>query len=418
MMIVNNSHLSYCTNIHPGESWATVFKSLEDYCLQVKKSVAPHQSFGIGLRLSCQAASELLQQDHLSLFKKWLSENDCYVFTMNGFPYGNFHGQAVKDQVHAPDWTNRERLIYTIRLFDILTALLPPGMEGGISTAPLSYKYWHQTESDTLRVKQSATKHLMELVAYLVHIHQSTGAQLHLDIEPEPDGLLENSDEYIAFFKDFLLEEGARQLVITLSCSMEQAKEYIRYHIQLCYDICHFAVGYEAAEAVIKKMEDHQLRVGKIQISAALKCSVNSTVSIAEQQLCLGAFDEPVYLHQAVIQTTEGTLLKFRDLGEGIQAMIRPDFRELRTHFHVPVFVAAYKELTSTQSDITDTLQRWCEKPFTPHLEVETYTWHILPEYLQTNITASIVRELNWVINLINKSSNQAAGLKNSQAPL
>ena len=135
-------HLTYCTNIHPGENWGDHFAQLKKFIPAIKQQVSPDQPFGIGLRLANTASLELSKEEQLTAFQQWLKEEDCYVFTMNGFPYGGFHNVVVKDQVHAPDWTSADRVAYTIRLFRLLAALLPAGMEGGISTNPLTYKYW------------------------------------------------------------------------------------------------------------------------------------------------------------------------------------------------------------------------------------------------------------------------------------
>ncbi|OOV19067.1 metabolite traffic protein EboE [Flavobacterium sp. LM4] len=401
MLISPSGHLSYCTNIHAGESWEAVFKSIETYCIPLKKEVSPDKPFGIGLRLSYQAATELVLGNNLLIFKEWLSQNEMYVFTMNGFPYGNFHNEPVKDKVHLPDWTSNDRLNYTRLLFTILSQLLPSGIEGGISTSPLSYKYWHTTEVDLIKAKQVATKQLVEVVTQLVEFYETKGIMMHLDIEPEPDGIIENSDEYIAFFEDYLLSEGAVLLASTLDCALLQAQEYMRNHIQLCYDVCHFAIGFEESEEVIQKMEKHDLKIGKLQISAALKCTASANVTIDELQECLRTFDEPTYLHQAVIKTINGEFLKFNDLKNGIEAMKRTDFKELRTHFHVPIFVEDYQRLQSTQNDIITILQSWRKKEFTRHLEVETYTWQVLPVHLQTDLAKSIERELKWVMNRV-----------------
>jgi hypothetical protein len=72
---------------------------------------------------------------------------------------------------------------------------------------------------------------------------------------------------------------------------------------------------------------------------------------------------------------------------------------EWRTHFHVPVFVQSYGLLESTQKDIREVLKIWSGTPLTRHLEVETYTWEVLPKELQKEIDVSIARELNWVAN-------------------
>ncbi|HZX74484.1 MAG TPA: xylose isomerase, partial [Cyclobacteriaceae bacterium] len=158
-----HGHLTYCTNIHPGESWVDHFGALRQHIPEVKKRVSPNQPFGIGLRLSDLASRDLIKDENLSQFIQWLKTEDCYVFTMNGFPYGGFHRTKVKDHVHTPDWTTYNRVEYTIRLFDILSNLLPKGMEGGISTSPLSYRLWH-TEDKKSSVFEITTKHVLHVV--------------------------------------------------------------------------------------------------------------------------------------------------------------------------------------------------------------------------------------------------------------
>ncbi len=162
---------------------------------------------------------ELTQPERLKEFQNWLTANDCYVFTMNGFPYGGFHNTRVKDQVHAPDWRTPERVDYTIRLFHLLTALLPIHMAGsiieaGISTSPLSYRYWFQWNNRDERdlAFEATTQRLMTVVEELVRIKQAEGISLHLDLEPEPDGLLETGDEFIEWFNLYLLPIGLERL--------------------------------------------------------------------------------------------------------------------------------------------------------------------------------------------------------------
>lgn len=397
MKTIHQSHLTYCTNIHPGENWEAVFKSLETYALAIKRDLAPTEQFGIGLRLSDTAAKELLEGNALQDFKQWLDKENCYVFTMNGFPFGDFHDVVIKDKVHYPDWTTPERFQYTKNLIDILSELLPTGLVGGISTSPLSYKFWHQDEAATHQAKLSCTRHYIQIAAYLQQIEQEKGTLIHIDIEPEPDGLLENTAEVLAFYQDYLLSVGATQLAAALNCSVEKAKEYVLRYLQICYDVCHFALAFEEPRDTINQLHAHGIQVGKIQISAALKCKRSATVSIEQQQQALKEFDEPTYLHQAVLRLQDGSLRKFPDLKEGMEGMNDPDFAELRTHFHVPVFLADYGYLSSTQDAIEAALSLWKENPYSTHLEVETYTWGVLPTALQADLQQSIVRELSWI---------------------
>lgn len=399
MFLGENSHLTYCTNIHPGETWDEVFNSLKLYCITIKNKLSSNEPFGIGLRLSHKSATELLQGNQLNQFKEWLDSNNLYVFTMNGFPYGDFHNVIIKDQVHTPDWTTNERRNYTSNLIKILTYLLPENMEGGISTSPLSYKLWFKGKEDIEKVKINATQSLVKIVVQLVKVKETTGKLIHIDIEPEPDGVLENTQEVIDFYSQYLLNFGKSELQEILNCSSQEAKNHILDHIQLCYDVCHFALAYESPEDVISKLNNEGIKIGKIQISAALKCVKSEKDSIIDQQECLQQFDEPTYLHQATTRDQTGNLNHYSDLKEGIQAMNSKDFREIRTHFHVPVFISDFEILKSTQDDIILALDLWKKNKYSSHLEVETYTWGILPEHLQTDISSSIIRELEWVKN-------------------
>ena len=81
--------------------------------------MAMGEAYAIGLRLSDQAARELSEPAVLDAFRQWLADENCYVFTINGFPFGNFHGERVKEQVYVPDWTLAERLEYTLSLIHI-----------------------------------------------------------------------------------------------------------------------------------------------------------------------------------------------------------------------------------------------------------------------------------------------------------
>ena len=401
MKVGQQGHLSYCTNIHAGESWEATFENIKTYVYGVKQQVTPNEAFGIGLRLSNEAAIELKTGNNLAVFKNWLIEHDMYVFTMNGFPYGNFHAEVIKDQVHAPDWTTIDRKDYTVLLFDILAELIHEGISGGISTSPLSYKFWHKTETALEAAKSKACNHLIEVIAHLIQLKEQTGKSMHLDIEPEPDGIIEDSDEFIAFFHDYLLNRGAETLAAKQHISLEEAQTSIREHIQLCFDVCHIAVEFEDPAEVLQKMKEQQIGIGKIQLSAALKCQLNADQTIEDLKGQLQPFHEPHYLHQALIATKDGKLLKYPDLDLALNAINKENFQEIRMHFHVPIFLDEYQKLQSTQDDIIKTLELWNHEEFSEHLEIETYTWDVLPNQMLTNITDAIAREMKWVLGEI-----------------
>lgn len=397
MKLTENYHLTYCTNIHPGESWEEVEKNLKTYIPKISHALAPAQPFGIGLRLSHKASQELLLGDHLPVFKTWLKENDYYIFTLNGFPYGSFHRQVIKDDVHRPDWTTTDRVDYTKRLFEILAQLLPPDMDGGISTSPISYKFWYNSEKEIEEALRQGAMHLAIIAKQLFSIRRSMGITLHLDIEPEPDGLLENTQEMIDFFDRWLIPAGIKFLQKELNIRASEAEECIRTHIRLCYDVCHFAVEYEDPKEVFTKLQSAGIRIGKIQISAALKAElppVNDRNHIAES---FRSFVESTYLHQVMEKDEQGHLHHYNDLPAALENINKPEATEWRTHFHVPVFLKNYGLLSSTQEDILKVLSLLKKEHVTRHLEVETYTWEVLPEDIQLNLADSIIRELQWV---------------------
>ena len=396
--------LTYCSNIHPGEDWEEHFAQLQLHIPLIKKQVNPDSCFGIGLRLSNTASLELKNEKNLSSFIEWLKKNDCYVFTMNGFPYGSFHHTEVKDKVHAPDWTTQDRVAYTIRLAEILSELLPEAMDGGISTSPLSYRHWHLPEQMDSVFKKT-TSHLLEVIIKLIDIKNDTGKTIHIDIEPEPDGLLESGIEFLNWYDNWLLPLGISLLQKRFGWTNEMSVKVLKEHVQLCYDICHFAVGYEDHKQMIDLLKQKNISVGKIQVSAAVKAAMPADAG--ERKPVIDAFEqfnESTYLHQVIALQKNGELKKYRDLPEALQQADDPSTTEWRSHFHVPLFVESYGALQSTQQDILNVLDLHKQKPFTRHLEIETYTWDVLPDALKLPMTDSIIREMQWVISLLSKS--------------
>src|SRR5947207_13447656 len=130
---LNDAQLTYCTNVHPGETLPAVRALLRQHVTAVKRLVAPQQRFGVGLRLAAAAADALGDADELAFFKAELEADGLYCFTLNGFPYGAFHATRVKERVYLPDWQAPERLRYTQQLARVLSELLPLGVSGSIS---------------------------------------------------------------------------------------------------------------------------------------------------------------------------------------------------------------------------------------------------------------------------------------------
>lgn len=407
-MQINNLHLTYCTNIHPGEEWHQVFANLQQYIPLLQARLAPGKAFGIGLRLADIATRQLLEGNILAEFKAWLQKQNLYVFTLNGFPYGSFHWEVVKDQVYAPDWSTQERLEYTLRLVKILAELLPDEMEGSISTLPISYKPWFKGNQIYLKSPiNNATLYLAQVVVEMVRIRQQTGKVLHLGLEPEPDGMIENAAEVVDYFQTYLLPLGSEYLAQELGITKESAEMVLLEHVRVCYDTCHFAVEYENPITVLQQFRAAGIKISKIQISAALQVKLPTNINqrkLVEQKL--QSFAESTYLHQVIARHKDGRLYHYSDLEKALPHFNDSIADEWRIHFHVPIFIRDYQLLQSTQEDIKKCLELLKQENFCNHLEIETYTWEVLPPGMKADLVASIQREYEWVIVQLSPSPN------------
>ena len=381
--------LAYCTNVHPGEDWAETEAELVRHLPPLRAALAPRSLFGVGLRLSNRAASELEQDGRLERFAAWLQAHGLYVFTLNGFPYGSFHRTEVKAAVYAPDWTQPDRLAYTARLARILARLLPDGMEGGISTVPVSYKRWHKSAAGCDAALDAGVGQLLEAARMLARVAADTGRVIHLDLEPEPDCLLEDAVETVDLFKRLLRRVSPGEEAIVLR------------HLRVCWDACHAAVEYERTADAVSRFDAVGIKVGKLQISSALKASLGDVAARRALARRLRPFAEGTYLHQVIVRRSDGSLHRHADLGDALQCIHDPMAVEWRIHFHVPVFAAECGGLSTTQAELRETLDLLIRRPFCTHLEIETYTWEVLPPALRLDLQRSLMREYAWVLDAL-----------------
>jgi hypothetical protein len=397
MIIQHNPplHLTYCLNIHPGESWAESFAAIREKAVAVKQRVAPDQWFGLGLRLSSQAASELVTSKSLrGEALDFFNANQLYPFTVNGFPYGQFHSGAVKENVYAPDWRTRERLEYTLHLADILAGWLPGQVDGSISTVPCSFKPWIETDEDLGLMIHN----LAACVAYLAALRDDTGKEIHLGLEPEPDCYLETTEETIRFFNEVLLFAGVGEVDRILGCGQEQAEALIRRHIGVCFDTCHVAMQYETLADSYRAYRNEGIRISKVQLSAALRAE-----STPEGWAALKPFCEPVYLHQVKGRNLAGASYAWYDLPDALAELPNfPDVEDINVHFHVPLFFNMQGALNSTVAGLTPDFFHELRRGGTTHLEIETYSFNVIPESMHPgDVVKSITREYSWVLSQI-----------------
>ena len=329
--LIAQPHLTYCTNIHAGESWDEVSQSLNIFVPPIRDAVADGAPMGIGLRLSGQAAFSLHEPSVLQAFQAQLKSLKAYVFTLNAFPYGTFHGVPVKQDVYAPDWTHAERVRYTLACIDILTALLPEGVEGSISTVPVGFRGACEAPDAMPKV----VTHLLQCVAHLVHTQAQTGKHIALALEPEPACYLETTQEAAQFILTHVRSDKAiAQLAQMLGGSAEQALQALSSHLGVCFDVCHSAVEFEDPALALNELRQAGIAIPKIQLSSAVRISQMTAAQLPTVQ----AFDDAVYLHQVVVENA-GQLTRFVDLPEAVAAFHDGQAQgEWRVHCHVPVF--------------------------------------------------------------------------------
>jgi sugar phosphate isomerase/epimerase len=389
-----NAHLTYCTNIHPGESWDEVRANVANHVLAVKQQLCPDRAFGVGLRLSARAAAELSEPATLAAFRAFLRENGLYVFTINGFPYGAFHGEPVKEMVYRPDWTEEERIAYSDQLADLLAALLPRdgSVEGSVSTVPGCFRPRAADPSAAGAIASGLIWH----AAKLWRLRQQGGPTIGLALEPEPECVLETVADGIAFLERYLFcRAGADAFAALTGTSPAVAEASLRRHIGLCLDACHAAVEFEEPAAAVAAARKAGVRILKLQVSAGLRVLAPDAAKLA----ALERFAEGVYLHQVVIRRGK-SLARVLDLPEALRRGAAGDLGdEWRIHFHVPLFREELGPFQSTQSFLAELLALQAATPFTEHLEVETYTWDVLPEeYRREPVTDAVARELRWAL--------------------
>lgn len=386
MALWSGQELSYCSNVHPGDSLGEVRENLKQFISPVK-SRRGLESLQVGLWLSYHAAEELISSAaNLQDFSSLLQQLGIELTSLNGFPYGNFHQPVVKEKVYLPHWGEKARLDYTLSLARLLAKLLPDSIdEGTISTLPLGFATDWSAENRKL-----AERHFAELLLALTELEQSSGKRIRICLEMEPGCVLETTPQLIHFFTESLPQVLPQYGV---------PKNAIEHYLGVCYDICHQAVMFEDIEQSLTAIHQAGIVIGKIQVSNAMR------VPNADQALdLLGQYAEPRYLHQLNSRNSRGDQQFCIDLSQALADDCFNRESEWRIHFHVPIQAEQLHSplLSTTRSAIEDTCKFLAAHPtLKPHLEVETYTWGVMPEALHpandSQLIDCIAEELNWL---------------------
>ncbi len=385
-------HLTYSTLVHPGDNWNEIWTSLTTYVPKVKARIAPNEPFGVSLRLAAESAQALVSnRGERDKLKKFLADNDMYLYTVNAFPYGPFKGRIVKEQVYEPDWRSEERTQYTINVAEVLGDVAPEGTAPSIQSAPLGFK----PRVTGPEVVASYTEHVLRVAAHLIGLQERTGRTVGLALEPEPFCFLETTDETIEYFTKHLYSGAAAATVARLAgIPISEAHSALRRHVGMVFDICHQAVAYENIAESLQKLVDAGIPIFKLQEAAALYIPqvTEKTIEV------LRRYADTIYLTQTV-EKKDGRFTKFLNLEDAFAAWkTNPGPREWRTHIHVPVFLDDLGAFRTTRFAIEDALKFHKANPVSRQLEIETYTWDVLPDSLKTgDIVDYVCRELEWV---------------------
>lgn len=381
---MTNRQIGYCTNVHAGADLDATRANLAEHALAVKRSISPDRPFGVGLWLSSAAVGELLARQEVAEFAAWLADVGLVPFTLNGFPYCDFHQEAVKHEVYRPTWYERARLDYTLGLIDILDGLLPEGVEGSISTLPIQWG----TPRPTVDQLATVGTNLLAVVQRLSRLEAERGRLIYLAIEPEPGCVLQRSDDVVRFFQEFLLQQGNERQV--------------RRHLRVCHDICHAAVMFEEQVEALRRYQAAGIGIGKVQVSSAVILPLDR-IQPGDREAAtdqLRGFAEDRYLHQTTVRrSSDEAPLFYDDLPNALQSMDSATalHGEWRVHFHVPIYLERFGLLETSRPQILQCLKATRDLPDLRHFEVETYAWSVLPEALrQPRLADGIAEELRW----------------------
>jgi sugar phosphate isomerase/epimerase len=357
-------HVAYCTNVHPAEDLPGVIEQLRRYAGPIRSALGT-PTLGVGLWLAAPLAASLrASPDDVARLRAVLDELSLEVVTLNGFPYKAFQAKVVKLDVYRPDWTTAERAGFTLDLAWVLAGLLPDDVtDGTISTLPLGWR-----EGWTDEHTRMARDRLAEVTAGLDSLAAETGREIRIALEPEPGCIVETTEQAVAALDGI----DPRRF-------------------GMCVDTCHSAVQFEEPADVLRRLADSGVPIVKAQASAALAVAGTDRTLLAE-------FDEPRFMHQ-VRTCVAGEVRGTDDLAPALAGGLPAD-GDWRVHFHVPVHLS---DGHTTQPQLHTLLGAMFggERPLTPHLELETYTWEVLPKMLRPHDRDSLVdglaRELEWL---------------------
>ncbi|MFE0253937.1 metabolite traffic protein EboE [Streptomyces sp. NPDC059010] len=359
-------HLGYCSNVHQAEDLQGVIAQLADHAEPVRERLGVDR-LGIGLWLAQPVVSELADDEGaLERLKAELRARGLETVTLNAFPYAGFHREVVKKDVYLPDWADEARLKYTLDCARVLAALLPDDVgHGSVSTLPLAWRTpWHRA------CAEEARRALDRLTAGLAALEAWTGRRIRVGFEPEPGCVVETTTQAVR-------ELGGLD----------------PDRLGICLDACHLAVQFEEPAEALRRLAEAGLPVVKLQASCAVEAERPGDPAA---RAALHRLAEPRFLHQTRT-VTDGGVLGVDDLPDALDGGLPADGGPWRVHFHAPLHTQPEPPLRTTAGQLDQVLAGLLggASAHCAHIEVETYTWSVLPEP-PADLPGGIAAELAW----------------------
>ncbi len=390
-MIINNKSLTYCSNIFKEKTLYDLLEKIEKYAFFLRKTFKK-KWVGLSLCMSNKLIIELHEFKKLIFFGKWLKRHNFYLSSLNGFVYKVFHKKKIKENIYYPDWTSKNRNLYTKKLIMLLVHMKTGFNNSSISTMPISFRNWCK-KKDRKYIFFRSSVNILDILNYLVMLNKKKKCFIHLDIEPEPFCLIESFENFLNFYFKWLIPNLNFCLYISY---IKRSLYYLKKYINLCYDICHFSVNYYNHDKIISSILKNKLKVGKVQVSSALEvfpdCN-NKTIIINE----LFFLTKSKFLHQnTAFDKNNSLFIKNSDI---IFILNKTLTYNTRIHCHMPLYLTRYKKFLKTTSEETKAVfLKILNQLNVRHVEIETYTYDML---LKNEKFSSIVKEYTLVINLM-----------------
>lgn len=410
----SNFHLSYCTNIHKGESWNEVFTNIKKYTVNVKKLITRKKWFSIGLCLSNKSVKSLTKKNILKKFQKWLLKKYIYIQTINSFCFTNFHEKNIKQKIYNPNWGTYERYIFTKQIINIIKHTLLITTTGTISTVPLFYKYTIKTKKEKYILLQKSIINLMNILIHLKKINKN----ISICMEPEPDCYLEKTSDVITFYNKRLYIHGNEYLQKNYKITKKINKQLIKKYIKVCYDICHFSLFKEKIQQTLSKFKKEKIDIGKIQLSSGLKTNEPKNYFLKNNffKKLNKITKKTPFLHQAystIINKNNTISSHYKDLFEIKKRPLlekKPikmiNKKIWKVHYHIPLYKSKHQNFKTTQKEISNLFRILLNSKkykIPTSIEIETYTWDNFKKSQKINLLTSIVNEYKYTLFLIKK---------------